>query len=410
VKKDMKKEQQPHMAGKLRRAWNKSARRVRKSLCTVFAGATLALGTGCAHTMAQTAAPPPAPVVTAPARLDSAVQPAARDTAEARLDSIKAKMNRTETGRALLKFATDYKIPIRMSNSKEMDDKPDDAYIVKGLSSAKHILLNAEETNDDELMLTLAHELRHSWHRLVIKEGALNVDPTQMWVKDRILEADVFAFETHLAYEFEKTTGEKLNLSGFRLMPCFFEGSSLCLLSGYAADRDSGMAAGDAYARLVTRTFKTVRDKEYDAGFLDYQEEDWQGVIDNPVRGYRHFAGGMASDAEFATAMRRATTLGLTPGVGSSALDGWAEADFRSLEKTGGVTPEELARLEKLNGMFKDARAAWDAYWKNLIEGRLRPVSPRFNIVPLLPPAPPHLHDHGDGHGNRHGQSHRPSP
>ncbi len=97
------------------------------------------------------AAKPPAPVVK-------------YAYSDARLEKIKTAIALSETVRALLDFAATENIRIEMSNSKVMDDDPKDSLTIKGLNYSTLIRLNGDISSDDEVMITLAHELRHSWH------------------------------------------------------------------------------------------------------------------------------------------------------------------------------------------------------------------------------------------------------
>ncbi len=73
------------------------------------------------------------------------------------------------------------------------------------------IELNRDIGTEESMMLTLAHEVRHSWHKREVKVGELNLDPKRAWISDRIQEADCFAYEIHFGYEYEKATGKSLS-------------------------------------------------------------------------------------------------------------------------------------------------------------------------------------------------------
>jgi hypothetical protein len=270
-----------------------------------------------------------------------------------------------------------------------MDDDPADGFMISGTYGSKLVLLNGDEKRDDEIMMTLAHELRHAWHDVVIHQGDMRLDAKRMLIRDRLLEADVFAFEVHFAFEYEKATGLKLRL-GDRAKPCAKHESSLCMLNGYAQDRASGMAVPEAYGKLIGRTLRHVQAEEYDEDFLKTQGETWQGVIDKPGTGFAWFGigdgdAGLMSEADFAATMRRVATVGLKPGEGLSALAAWTEGDFLSLEKTGGKKVEGALDVQTKN--FEKAREAWNAYWKDFLQARpdIR-VTPETQQLPEVHP------------------------
>ncbi|MEZ0225592.1 MAG: DUF6782 family putative metallopeptidase [Alphaproteobacteria bacterium] len=349
-------------------AWAKACRRLR----ALTAAAALAFGAAGVAAAQATEIKPPQPVTSVvTVTLDKKTGYA---FSEQRLMAIKAKMQKTPLGREMLKFADDQKISIGMSNSKVMDDEPGDGFLVKGTYSSGSVLLNGDEKKDDELVLTLVHELRHAWHDLALRQGDLRLDPLRRLIRDRVLEADVFAFEAHFGYEYEKATGARLSL-GNRMKPCKVSVSSLCILDGYAVNRNAGMEVSAAYGKLLERTLKVVHAKDYDGDFLDSQNEDWQGVIDDPGTGGDWFGdgeNGLTSEADFSAVLRRATTPGMAAGEGTSGLSSWAEKDFLSLRKTGGG---DAGTLRKSTEKYNQARAAWNAFQKQDPETRVTPAS-----------------------------------
>lgn len=366
-----------HPARGLKSAWAKASRRLR----ALTAAAALTFGAaGVAGAQTAEVRPPQPVAVTVTVAADKKPGYA---FSEQRLNAIKDKLQKTALGREMLNFAADQGISIGMSNSRTMDDAPGDGFMVKGTYSRSQILLNGDEKRDDELVLTLVHELRHAWHDLALRQGDLRLDPLRRLVRDRILEADVFAFEAHFGYEYEKATGARLRL-GNRMKPCTSSTSSLCILDGYAVNRNAGMEVSAAYGKLLEHTLRVVRAKDYDGDFLDSQIEDWQGIIDDPSTGRDWFGDGetgLTPDADFAAAMRRATVPGMTAGQGTSGLAAWTEKDFSSLRKTGGGNAATL--LRKSNEKFNQARAAWNAFQKQAPETLLTPASPPAR-VPVL--------------------------
>ncbi|TAL37289.1 MAG: hypothetical protein EPN97_05530 [Alphaproteobacteria bacterium] len=357
----------------LKSAWAKARRRLR----ALTVAAALTFGAAQAAS-AQTQQIKPAPSTAIAVTVTPHKSPGYAFS-ERRLNVIKAKIQKTALGREMLQFADDQGIRIEMSNSRVMDDAPGDGFMVKGAYSSSSILLNGEEKKDDELVLTLVHELRHAWHDLALRQGDLRLDPLHRLIRDRILEADVFAFEAHFGYEYEKATGARLGLGGDRMKPCKVSASSLCILDEYAVNRNFGMDVSAAYGRLIERTLKVVHAKAYDRDFLDSQNGDWQVVIDKPGKGADRFGAGengLTPEADFAAAMRRATVPGMTVGKGISGLASWTEKDFSSLRKTGGGDAATL--LRKSTKKFDRARAAWNAFQKR---------DPETSETPAAPPA-----------------------
>jgi hypothetical protein len=282
---------------------------------------------------------------------------------EARLDKIMAQLALTESGRDLIAFGQEEGIPIIMSDSKAMDDKPKDRITIKGLNyGSRYILLNGDTTRDDELMLTIVHELRHSWHERGIETSGLPSSPKQEFLKRRIQEADAFAFEIHFGYEYEKATGKTLDI-GNRFEGC--TGNSFpCLAEDYRRMRDSGKPVSESYGRLLEKTIAHVHSLDYDKSFLAQNDNGWGVVAERPWLGanFRAKFENTATDAEFAAAMRKVATVGTKPGVDPAALTGWTDADFLSFKKTGGESKSDVRKLDALEVKFNTARLAWITY------------------------------------------------
>lgn len=376
----------------LKSRWQKAARRLRRFRALGLATVTMAFG-GCAtaRTLETDIATRPVPT----AIVETAMpQAAVRDTvAVSRLDTIFTKINATETGRTLLTFARDNKIDIRLSDSKHMDDDPNDGIFVQGLNHYTFIELNNETKSDDMLMLTLAHEIRHSWHKRVVKVRDLHLDPKRQWISDRVQEADCFAYEVHFGYEYEHATGKSLDPDARR-------GGYGALATYYAKLRDSGMAAPDAYRLLLEKAFVHTHGLKYDEDFLKSQLDRWNSVVEKPVMGilYAKDWDDPTTDADFAAAMRRVTTVGLDPVIDTSGLKAWQDADFLKLDKTGGAAADDLVRLATAETKFAEAKTAWQDYWKSVIEKKPAPqaapqVAPHIELrpVPLPPVNPPGL-------------------
>ncbi|MDE1151320.1 MAG: hypothetical protein PW788_02190 [Micavibrio sp.] len=325
---------------------------------------------------------PPAKAIPLKAAKAAAPVDSAYATSKERLQVIEGSMRKTPLGRALLQFAADENIRIVMSDSKVMDPNPNDNLMFKGRNYSTRILLNGDVKSHDEIMITLAHEIRHSWHERQLHTNRMKLDPQREWVKRRIQEADCFAFEIHFAYEYEKATGKTLNLGSRK--NCDNRGGYACLLQNYSNDR-AAMPVGDAYSKLLGRTFKHVHAQGYDRSFVDDLDNGWGYVVDYPGLGilFNERLLNPTPDAEYARNMRRVATAGLTPGVDPAALADWTNADFSSLDKTGAVDADVKADFDKVQSRYAAARFAW----VSLLDFAATQKFPDM-MLPPKPPAP----------------------
>lgn len=276
---------------------------------------------------------------------------------EARLDTIKAKIAMTPTGQALLDYAARENIRIEMSDSKTMDDDPKDNIFIKGLNYGHLIRLNGDIASDDAIMLTLAHEIRHSWHDRTVKSDDMPLEPRREWLKRRIQEADCFAYEIHFAYEYEKATGKKLNI-GNRATNDYAK-----LLSAYEKARGAeGATVGSAYSALLEKTFVHVNGLDYDKRFTTQLKETWTDVATKPGLGIVYAARmiNTPTDEEFVKEMREVAHAGLDIGFDPAALPTWTEADFLSFEKTGGTpSKKDQQTFDEAQAKYLESRRVW---------------------------------------------------
>jgi len=384
-----------------KKKFNRAARRV-----AVIAAASLSLAAGfdaaaAAQVQQHPARQPMTSIFAVSAPVDApalgavdTAKPAAKipyKYSDARLQAIEAQMSKTQLGTDLLKFAADEKIAIRMAKGADMDDNPNDKITFSGLNFGDHILLNGDVSNDDAIMLTLAHELRHSWHKRVAKADSLELEPKRQWIRDRIEEADAFSFEVHFGYEYEQATGKKLNL-GSRANACTGDGY-LCLVESYRGWRDSGMSAPDAYEKLLEKAFVHVHGLDYDSDFLKDQLDTYGDIIKRPAIGYLYRAewDSPATEAEFTAAMRRIVTVGINPANDSSAFASWTPLDLQSIAKTGGEDDAGAAALKADEQKFAEARDAFNTY-QAAVTDKIR-VDAKTPVVQQLVPlvAPPVL-------------------
>ncbi len=326
-------------------------RRAKKTALTALAAVAL-LG-GISHDAPPAHARPEAATTTQVA--DTVKVPYA--TSQARLDTIKAKIALTPTGQALIDYAVRENIRIEMSDSKVMDDDPKDNIFIKGLNFGYLIRLNGDIASDDAIMLTLAHEIRHSWHDRTVKSDDLQLEPRREWLKRRIQEADCFAYEIHFAYEYERATGKKLSI-GNRVTNDYAK-----LLSGYEKARAAeGATVSSAYTSLLEKTFLHVNGLDYDKRFTEQLKDTWTDVAAKPGLApvYSTRMIDPATDADFVREMREVATAGLDIGFDPAALSTWTEADFLSFEKTGGKPSRtDQQTFDDAQAKYLSARTAW---------------------------------------------------
>ncbi len=353
---------------RLRHAFNK-ARPVKKLLCTGVLAVSLTAGFSMSAAAETRDVRPPASAMVKPDKHGKVKY----EFSQERLDRIEARMRQTDLGRQLLKFADDQNISISMSDSKVMNPSPKDAIFIKGRNYSTYILLNGETKSDDEIMITIAHELRHSWHERTIKSGDLELDPRHHWLMRRIQEADAFAFEAHFAYEYEKATGRQLDL-GDRWSACDGKNPYLCVVEQYRRERDAKKPVDQAYSDLLENTLRHVHQMRYDKTFVGELDDGWGTVIRDPQRGefYAQRLDHPATDAEFVARMRKVATAGLVPGTDPAALTKWQDADFLSFDKTGGKEKGDQKKLISIEQKFAQAKDAWD----------------KFDAARLAPPPP----------------------
>lgn len=346
-----KSRQQPQRSPCLKKLLATFNKHARKTALTALAA--VALMGGITHDSSPASALPEAATATQTA--DTVKAPYA--TSQARLDTIKTKIALTPTGQALLDYAARENIRIEMSDSKAMDDDPKDNIFIKGLNYGHLIRLNGDIASDDAIMLTLAHEIRHSWHERTVKSDDLQLEPRREWLKRRIQEADCFAYEIHFAYEYEKATGKKLAI-GNRATNDYAK-----LLGAYEKARAAeGATVATAYSALLEKTFVHVNGLDYDKRFTTQLKETWTDVADKPGLApiYAARMVNTATDADFVREMREVATAGLEIGFDPAALSAWTEADFLSFEKTGGApSKKDQQAFDEAQLKYLEARTDW---------------------------------------------------
>lgn len=346
-----KSRQQPQRSSRLKKLLATFNKHARKTALTAIAA--VALVGGITHDSPPASALPE--TATATQTADTVKVPYA--TSQARLDTIKTKIALTPTGQALLDYAARENIRIEMSDSKTMDDDPKDNIFIKGLNYGHLIRLNGDIASDDAIMLTLAHEIRHSWHERTVKSDDLQLEPRREWLKRRIQEADCFAYEIHFAYEYEKATGKKLAI-GNRATNDYAK-----LLGAYEKARSAeGATVATAYSALLEKTFQHVNGLDYDKRFTTQLKETWTDVAAKPGLApiYAARMVNTATDADFVREMREVATAGLEIGFDPAALSTWTDADFLSFEKTGGApSKKDQQTFDEAQLKYLEARTDW---------------------------------------------------
>ncbi|MEZ0262613.1 MAG: DUF6782 family putative metallopeptidase [Alphaproteobacteria bacterium] len=257
------------------------------------------------------------------------------------LDKAKKADSACEGGCGMMQTLDKHGITPRLVSSAQLDvlAPGQGAYIV-GRQQGNKMYLNGSY-GDDKLLETFAHETRHVWQKRDAGMMVAGMSPRQAILLNRYREADAFAFGIYFTYQYEKSTGKTLvkvpddprdigKMHPYQQMYAMFK-----------FDMEIGMPLDAAYRSLLRHTFKHVQNVDYDGDLLEALEK-------NPIPGLK------MDDAAFLAKLRQmgSTDFGKSPSV----LSVWTDADMVSLEKTGGISPENLARLQKLEVMEPAAK------------------------------------------------------
>lgn len=285
---------------------------------------------------------------------NASAAPATPAPAPSRLSALTEHMSQSAEGQALLAQARAENVTLRVSTGSKMDADRNDGYVTHGLSFPGLVVLNGDIASNDDLTLTLAHELRHTRHYKIASDAGFRLTPEREWLFNRFAEADGFAYEVHFAYEYQKETGRALRRP--RASCAANDTAYDCLFSFYKAERDQGTPAAKAYEQLVGKALRHVAEGSYDGSLLAEEKRRWKEVTDNPARGalYASRTGDVTADADFVAAMRKLASLD-----GERGLPSWTDADILSLEKAGGMTAREKTMLEGIQKDYQSAVAAW---------------------------------------------------
>ncbi len=303
--------------------------------------------------------PPPPPV-------KKLTEDELRSIAYRNLSIVYSRMNATNIGRELMQFADKETLDVSFRNPRSAFHKDgtiveyDEIMLIAGVSYGSFITFDPRRGQvEDELLLTLVHELRHAWQDKTAKvfEG-LTLSAKQEWLLDRFREADSFAYQIHFAYEYKKETGIEVAVTGTRACHVFM--SQSCLMEIYAEKRDSGMSAEEAYPFLLEAAFKHAKQLDYDGDFLHFKKKRWEEVIADPDKGalYEKNVNNPTSDAELVKALRRMVSTTLTPDA-SSGMSTWTDEDILSFEKTGGLDTRLTDKFNEVEQLQKQAMQAF---------------------------------------------------
>jgi hypothetical protein len=275
------------------------------------------------------------PALAAPAAAAPATVTATANTQ--RLDALMAKVKTADAvcdgGCGLIATMEKHGITPALVTSKQLDVlAPGQGQYIVGRLQGNKMFLNADYP-DAKLLETVAHEVRHVWQKKEAGAVVAGMSARQALVLSRFREADAFAFGIYFTYQYEKATGKTLvevpkdprdigNMHPYYKMYALFK-----------FDMDLGMPLDAAYRSLLRRTFEHVKNVDYDGDMLE-------------ALGKSNIPGLKMDDAAFTAILRKMGTSDF--GKSATVLSYWSDDDYTNLDKTGGITPENLARLQKL--------------------------------------------------------------
>lgn len=122
---------------------------------------------------------------------------------DARIQRLVAALRSTPLGREMFDYAAEQGTSMRWEAD---DDKRVGAFF-----HAQNLIAIDARANDDAIMLTLAHEIRHAWQFRTLDVTAWALSPKDRWSASRLIEADSCAFTAHYVADYHKQTGVKLS-------------------------------------------------------------------------------------------------------------------------------------------------------------------------------------------------------
>lgn len=277
-----------------------------------------------------------APVQAAP------VAPYSPQRLEALMDKVSDADKTCPGGCGLDETINRYGIHPQLVTSKQLDIlSGGQGQWIAGRQQGNNMYLNGSYP-DAKLIETVAHEARHIWQKRELGAVSAELDPRRALILNRFREADAFAFGLYFTYRVEQATGQTLvkipaDPMRYKDMHPYYR-----MYAVFKLDMDSGMPLPIAYRALVRNCFEHVNNVDYDSDLLSELEARAKII----VPGQR--TGGMTEE-NFSKLLRRMGTPGFEGGYG--AFDAWSDAELRDLNKSGGISADNLTRLERLEGV-----------------------------------------------------------
>lgn len=122
---------------------------------------------------------------------------------DARIQRLIAALRSTPLGREMFDYVVE--------QDTEMQWEVDDDKRVGAFFHGQNLIALDARANDDAIMLTLTHEIRHAWQFRTLDVSEWELSPRDRWSASRLIEADSCAFTAHYVADYHKQTGVKLN-------------------------------------------------------------------------------------------------------------------------------------------------------------------------------------------------------
>ncbi len=119
---------------------------------------------------------------------------------DTRINRIIDIMERSETGREIVRFASTHPITFQWSDEK---DSASGTYLNGRVELSVHL-------SDKDAALILGHEIRHGWQAYTMPLNSQVRDPVAIWEYSTLEEIDSCAYTAHFAAEYKDETGELL--------------------------------------------------------------------------------------------------------------------------------------------------------------------------------------------------------
>ncbi len=123
--------------------------------------------------------------------------------ADPRAQRLLAQLQRSSLGTEIYNYAIAQKLSFQWETD---DDKRSGVYY-----HDKDLVAIDARSPDDDLLLTLAHEIRHAWQYRELGVTEWTLSPQDRWRASRLVEADSCAFSMHFGSVHEQETGHQLD-------------------------------------------------------------------------------------------------------------------------------------------------------------------------------------------------------